>query len=61
MKPIQTLMELRNKAATNPDYARLTRLASENLGGPASDAPLDEHHRWLEVCAMDESMHIVIP
>jgi len=53
MKPITTLAHLRQLAATDERYRRLAAIASSNLGGPAQQAPLAEHLRWLETCAME--------
>lgn len=51
VKKVKSLMELKNLARTNPDYAKLLCLASHNLGGPKED--IEKCYRWLEINASE--------
>lgn len=55
-----TLAELFTLAKDNPAYEDLLRRGSMNLGGPAFDAPLEQHKRWLHNTALETTEEGVV-
>lgn len=57
LKPVRTLMELRNKARTDERYAKLLLVANSNLGG-RPEASLDEAYQNLcdNACAAEDDI-----
>jgi hypothetical protein len=55
MKPIESLAELRTKAADDPQYDALAVVAARNLGGPLK-CSLSDALRFLELNAMESEL-----
>ena len=56
--PVQSLAELRTRAAQDPRYDQLLRIAARNLSGMRCDA--DAAYRWLCLTAAETSERGVV-